>query len=155
MVEATRVHPALPRFLRWADPASRLLLVRAAPETGRTWFAKSWRGDRKGAVHDFSERPFEALEELEKISLQLAQDPQLHAAVVLAPGHTVWHPDEAEEDLVQKSTSAEDSAEAPQPSEKDDKLADTGFTALYVLVAGLLLAAAGVLISRRSNRRHG
>ena len=91
MVEATRVHPALPRFLRWTDPESRLLLVRAAPETGRIWFAKSWMGDRKGAVHDFSERPFEVLEELEKISLLLARDPQLHAAVVLAPGHTVWH----------------------------------------------------------------
>ena len=63
--------------------------------------------------------------------------------------------DEAEEDLVQKAAPAEGSAEAPQPSEKDDKLADTGFTAMYVLIAGLLLAAAGVLISRRSNRRHG
>ncbi|WP_049862691.1 SdrD B-like domain-containing protein [Glutamicibacter arilaitensis] len=63
--------------------------------------------------------------------------------------------DEAEENVVQKSTPTEDSSEAPQSSEKDDKLADTGFTAMYVLIAGLLLAAAGVLMSRRSNRRHG
>lgn len=49
----------------------------------------------------------------------------------------------------QKPSASED----PKGEEKDD-LANTGFTALSVLVAGLLLAAAGVMITRRNRGRH-
>ncbi|NAZ17381.1 hypothetical protein GT020_15105 [Glutamicibacter soli] len=49
----------------------------------------------------------------------------------------------------QKPSASED----PKDEEKDD-LASTGFTALSVLVAGLLLAAAGVMITRRNRGRH-
>lgn len=91
MTEETQMHPALRLFTGWADPQSRLLLVRAASGTGRTWFAKSWIGDRRGTVHDFSSREFEGLAELEAISRKLSQDPELYAAVVLSPEHTVWH----------------------------------------------------------------
>lgn len=56
------------------------------------------------------------------------------------------------------SGSAEDpqepNASEDPTAEGKDNLASTGFTALAVLIAGLLLAAAGVLITRRSRGRH-
>lgn len=90
MVAKQGLHPALARFCSWTDQSSRMLLVRAAPGTGRTWFAQSWIGDRRGEVHDYSSKPFRALEELRSLSQRLSEDRELHIAVILAPNHDVW-----------------------------------------------------------------
>ncbi|MGP5015263.1 LuxR C-terminal-related transcriptional regulator [Glutamicibacter sp. BW77] len=84
-------HPAFQRFMGWANPRARLLLVRAAQGTGRFWFANSWIGDGPGQVHDFSAKSHSDCSELEVLDQQLAEDPNLRAAVILSPGHTVWH----------------------------------------------------------------
>ncbi|MGP9488281.1 hypothetical protein ACT3UD_16100 [Glutamicibacter sp. 287] len=84
-------HPAFQRFVGWANPSARLLLVRAAQGTGRFWFANSWIGDGTGEVHDFSAKSHSDCSELPMLDQQLAEDPNLRAAVILSPGHAVWH----------------------------------------------------------------
>jgi len=84
-------HPALNRFMHWHDPQARMLLVRAAPGTGRTWFGHSWIGDRNGEIHDFSSKTTRQLVELGGLVRRLTENPQLHVVVILSPGHSLWH----------------------------------------------------------------
>ena len=59
-----------------------------------------------------------------------------------------------EEPSEDQSSVPSDEAES-QPDAEDGELADTGFAVIPVVVIGLLLAIAGVLLTRRTARRHG
>ncbi|MET0978944.1 MAG: LuxR C-terminal-related transcriptional regulator [Paeniglutamicibacter terrestris] len=83
-------HPALARFLTWSDSSTRLLLIRAAPGTGREWFAKSWIGDRSGEVHDWTATPGNESMALGALFERLREDESLHLAVILAPSTFTW-----------------------------------------------------------------
>lgn len=83
-------HPALARFMAGYDGSKRLLLIKAAARTGRGWFAASWIGDRRGEVHDWSDRECAQSVELESLIERLRDDAQLHVAIILPPQVSVW-----------------------------------------------------------------
>lgn len=83
-------HPALERFMAWADVSTRLLLIKAAPGTGRQWFAKSWIGDRPGEVHEWSVEVGNQAADLGPLLTKLSEDPDLRVAVILAPSASLW-----------------------------------------------------------------
>ena len=62
--------------------------------------------------------------------------------------------DDPESSQTPESSKSEEPTKAPEKKD-DEELVNTGFTALSILVLGSILAAAGVLITRRSRRRHG
>lgn len=85
MTKPTPGHPALGRFLARDDGTARLLLVKAAAGTGRSWFANSWVGDRHGEVHDWSLGGIDEEAELEPLVARLHGDAELVSAILLAP----------------------------------------------------------------------
>lgn len=83
-------HPALKRYMAWADASTRLLLIKSAPGTGRAWFAQSWIGDRAGVVHDWSTGVGNAAADLGPLLERLSEDADLRVAVILAPADCLW-----------------------------------------------------------------
>lgn len=83
-------HPALARFLTAADKSARILLIRAAANTGRGWFARSWIGNHQGEVHDFSASEKDISAEIESLLTNLDTDEQLRLAVILPPSFSEW-----------------------------------------------------------------
>lgn len=78
-------HPALSRFSSRDNGSSRLLLIKAAAGTGRTWFAASWIGERFGEVLDWSTGAQEEQADIATVVARLRADATLHIAIVLCP----------------------------------------------------------------------
>lgn len=78
-------HPALSRFSRRDNGSSRLLLIKAAAGTGRTWFAASWIGERVGEVLDWSTGAQEERADIATVVARLRADARLHIAIILCP----------------------------------------------------------------------
>ena len=86
----TDVHPTMARFLAWDDGTCRLLFIRSAVGTGRTFFARSWLGNRVGEVLDWSGGGLDEATETDLLIHRLRADATLHLAVILAPDASLW-----------------------------------------------------------------
>lgn len=84
------VHPTLARFLAWDDGTCRLLFIRSAVGTGRSFFARSWIGNRAGEVLDWSAGGLDEATATDLLIQRLRADATLHLAVILAPDASLW-----------------------------------------------------------------
>ena len=121
----------------------------------------SGKGDREGDSSEWTATS-------EGLTEDGQRDPSLDFGFVLKPSEPEVPTDPSEPSVPtdpsepavpSDSTGVPEDPQEPNASEDPtvegkDNLASTGFTALSVLIAGLLLAAAGVLITRRSRGRH-
>lgn len=78
-------HPALERFLALDPRQLRVLVIKAAPGTGRNWFARSWIGAEPGEIHDWSSSAKHEVIQIETLADKLETDATLRVAILLSP----------------------------------------------------------------------
>lgn len=70
------------------------------------------------------------------------------------PSQDPTPPETSDQPSASQSVDGSEEPKQTQKPKEEDNLADTGFTAMSLLVLGLLLAAAGVVLARRTRGRH-